>query len=122
MNINYNILLNSITTKTFYSKLVNVFSMQGDEHIKNGKNMFICTYSTEHLAKKDKVRFYYALKGRDGKSGLVKNLRIEQLGRTVLLVPQRYQEDMEQFIRLWNLPYTLRKVTVDKDILRGGGK
>lgn len=96
--------------------------MQGDEHIKNGRNMLIYTYSTEHLAKKDKVRFYYALKGRDGKSGLVKNLRIEQLGRTVLLVPQRYREDMEQFIRLWNLPFTTRKVIVDKDIIKGGSK
>ena len=32
--------------------------------------MIIYTYSTKHLPKKDKVRFYYALKGRDGKTGI----------------------------------------------------
>lgn len=97
--------------------------MPGDEDfIKNAKSMIIYTYSTEHLAKKDKVRFYYALKGRDGKSGLVKSLKIEQLGRTVLLVPEKYKEDMEQFIRVWNLPYSERRVLVARDVIRGGSK
>ncbi len=96
--------------------------MPAEEYIENPKNMLIYTYSTEHLAKKDKVRFYYALKGRDGKSGIVKNLKIEQLGRTVLLVHDRYKEDMEQFIRVWNLPFSVRKVIVDVDVQRGGSK
>lgn len=96
--------------------------MSDDGFIQEGKNVLIYTYSTEHLAKKDKVRFYYALKGRDGKSGIVKSLRIEQLGRTVLLVNEKYREDMEQFIRVWNLPYSVRKAFVDKDVKRGGSK
>ncbi|MFW5990971.1 MAG: hypothetical protein ACOCQX_01955 [Candidatus Nanoarchaeia archaeon] len=96
--------------------------MPDDDFIKNPKKMLIYTYSTEHLAKKDKVRFYYALKGRDGKSGLVKSLKIQQLGRTVLLVPERFREDMEQFIRVWNLPYSVRKVLADIEVTRGGSK
>ncbi len=88
--------------------------------INNGKYMLIYTYNTEHLQKKDKVRFYYALKGRDGKSGIIKSLRITHLGRTVLMVPERFQEDMEHFIRVWNLPYTMRKAIVDSTIKRGG--
>ncbi|MFW6449656.1 MAG: hypothetical protein ACOCZ6_01265 [Nanoarchaeota archaeon] len=96
--------------------------MPDDDFIKNQKKMLIYTYSTEHLAKKDKVRFYYALKGRDGKSGLVKSLKIQQLGRTVLLVPERFREDMEQFIRVWNLPYSVRKVLADDEVTRGGSK
>ncbi len=93
-----------------------------DDFVKDPKRMFIYTYSTEHLPKKDKIRFYYALKGRDGKSGLVKSLKLEQLGRTVLLVPEKYREDMEQFIRVWNLPYSVRRAVVDKDVTRGGSK
>ncbi|MGM5482274.1 MAG: hypothetical protein ACQESF_02320 [Nanobdellota archaeon] len=93
-----------------------------DNFAENAKDMLIFTYSTEHLAKKDKVRFYYALKGRDGKSGLVKALKIEQLGRTVLLVPAKYKEDMEQFIRIWNLQYSVRRALVDENIIRGGSK
>ncbi len=95
--------------------------MIGSEgYINNGKPMLIYTYSTEHLLKKDKVRFYYALKCRDGKSGIVKELKIVHLGRTVLMVDARHEEDMVQFFKLWNLPYTRRKAIVDDDVLRGG--
>ncbi len=85
-----------------------------DVYIKDGKHMVIYTYSTEHLQKKDKVRFYYALKGRDGKSGIVKSMKIMHLGRTVLMVPAKYADDMAQFFRVWNLPYTKIKAIVSE--------
>lgn len=91
------------------------------EHfIKEGKPMLIYTYSTEHLLKKDKVRFYYALKGRDGKSGIVRRLRIVHLGRTVLMVDAKHDEEIIQFFKVWNLPYTRRKAIVDEEVVRGG--
>jgi hypothetical protein len=74
----------------------------------------IFTYSTEHLLKKDKVRFYYALKGRDGKTGIVKRCRIEQLGRTVLLVPEKFASDVDEFLRYWKCEYRQRNVLVEK--------
>jgi hypothetical protein len=94
--------------------------MLGGDFVKNGRPMYIYTYSTEHLPKKDKVRFYYALKGRDGKSGIVKEFRVEHLGRTVLMVDAKYDEDMLQFFKVWNLPYTRRKVIADTEVKRGG--
>jgi hypothetical protein len=60
------------------------------------------TYAIDHLEQKDKVRFYYDLKGRDGKSGIMKACRIEQLGRTVLLVPKDQESAVEQFLKKWN--------------------
>jgi hypothetical protein len=77
-----------------------------------GKNapMMIFTYNTEHLPKKDKVRFYYALKGRDGKTGIVKRCRIEQLGRTVLLVPMKFAQDAHGFLQYWKCEYQSREV------------
>ncbi len=72
----------------------------------------IFTYSTEHLLKKDKVRFYYALKGRDGKTGIVKRCSIEQLGRTVLLVPVRFADDVHGFLKYWKCEYQSREVLV----------
>jgi len=47
------------------------------------------TYSLKHLKIKDKVRFYYALKGRDGKTGIIKLYSIEQLAKGVLLVSNK---------------------------------
>jgi hypothetical protein len=72
----------------------------------------IFTYSTEHLPKKDKVRFYYALKGRDGKSGIVKRCKIEQLGRAVLLVPVQFSQDAHGFLQFWKCEYQAREVLV----------
>ena len=67
----------------------------------NYRRMAIFTYSLEHLAKKDKIRFYYAMKGRDGKSGIVKQLKIEQLGRAVLLVADKFANDVDGFLKFW---------------------
>jgi hypothetical protein len=76
--------------------------------------MVLYTYSTQHLLKKDKVRFYYALKGRDGKSGIVKKYGIEHLGRTVLLVPARFSDDVKGFLELWKCKIKIKKVLVEK--------
>ena len=46
--------------------------------VENYKEMSIFTYSIEHLLKKDKIRFYYAIKGRDGKSGIFKSLKFRR--------------------------------------------
>ena len=74
----------------------------------------IFTYSTEHLLKKDKVRFYYALKGRDGKTGIVKRCKIEQLGRTVLLVPEKSAPEVDDFLKYWKCEFQQRRVLVEK--------
>ncbi len=70
----------------------------------------IFMYSTEHLPKKDKVRFYYALKGRDGKTGLVKAAHIEQLGRTVLFVKEKYAQEVDAFLKFWKCKYRTKEV------------
>ena len=75
---------------------------------------FIFQYSTQHLPKKDKVRFYYALKGRDGKSGIVVSLKIEQLGRTVLLVSEKAEKEVEEFLNFWKCNFKKRKVLAEK--------
>lgn len=72
----------------------------------------IFTYSTEHLLQKDKVRFYYALKGRDGKSGIVKRCSIEHLGSAVLLVPDKHAADVNEFLQFWKCVFQQREVLV----------
>jgi hypothetical protein len=74
----------------------------------------IFMYSIEHLLKKDKIRFYYALKGRDGKTGIVKELKIEQLGRAVLLVNAGHEKHVSEFLNYWKCKFQKRKVLVEK--------
>jgi len=77
-------------------------------------SMVLFSYSTEHLLKKDKIRFYYALKGRDGKSGIVKSCNIDHLGRTVLLVPIKFAQEVNEFLELWKCKFKKREVLVRK--------
>ena len=77
------------------------------------KKMVLYCYSTRELEKKDKVRFYYALKGRDGKTGIVKRANINHIGKGVLLVPYTNEDELRQFFRVWNLDYTKLKVLSD---------
>lgn len=86
--------------------------MAGEIRGKLVKEVIFC-YSTEHLPKKDKVRFYYGLKGRDGKSGIVKDAKIEQLGRTVLLAPCKSSESVEQFLKSWGCSFSRREVFIE---------
>lgn len=78
---------------------------------KEGNNeAIIYTYSLKHLAKKDKVRFFYALKGRNGKKGILERLKIEQLGRTVLLAPASKEKEMDEFFAYWQCKPKKKKV------------
>jgi len=82
---------------------------------KKQENLKPCTvfmYSTVHLLKKDKIRFYYALKGRDGKTGVVKRYHIEQLGRTVLLVEEVYTKEVVDFLSYWKCKFSTKDILV----------
>ena len=81
---------------------------------KQYSSMFLFSYNTEHLLKKDKIRFYYALKGRDGKSGIVKACNIDHLGRTVLLVPEKFSKEVKEFLELWKCKFEIREVLLKK--------
>ena len=80
--------------------------------IKDYKSMVLFSYSTIHLLKKDKVRFYYALKGRDGKSGIVKACKIDHLGRTVLLVPEKFSKEVNEFLELWKCKFEKKEALI----------
>ena len=90
------------------------------DFIKQGKKAVIYTFSTQHLKKTDKIRFYYALKGRDGESGIVKRAKILHLGKGLLLVPYIYDEEVSQFFMVWNLNYTRRAAIVEEEAEKSG--
>lgn len=77
------------------------------------KRHVLYTYSIGHLPQKDKVLFFYAIKGRNSKPGLIAELGINQLGRCVLLVPLAADQPVEEFLKKWNCAYTKRNVLVN---------
>ncbi len=74
----------------------------------------IYVYTTRHLKKSDKVRFYYALKGRDGTSGFLQRYAIEQLAKTVLLVSKKRETAVEEFLHVWNCKFKKTRVYIER--------
>ncbi len=71
-------------------------------------------YETSRLPYTDKIRFYYALKGRDGKNGIIKSTNSEFLAKTIILVPVRFDNDVQSFFREWNVPFTRQRLFMQK--------
>lgn len=75
----------------------------------------IFTYTTTHLSPTDKVRFYYALKGRNGKNGIILELDITQLGKTVLLADANNEKSLSEFLASWGCEYSYLPVLIRAD-------
>ena len=89
--------------------------LEGEQSGQNNQNYrqhILYTYSIGHMLQKNKVLFFYAIKGRNGKQGIFDRLKIQQLGRCVLLVPADAEKDFEEFLAKWNCPFTKRHVLV----------
>ena len=68
------------------------------------------TSSIDHMEQKDKVRFYYALKGRDGKGGMLARPGVIQLGRAVVIVPLALAEEFMEFFKLWSCDFHTKNI------------
>jgi len=68
------------------------------------------TYSTSHLSKTDRVKFFYALKGRTS-PGILKQTKSEFLARGVILTPTASAEKIENFLRKWKCRVTKVEVS-----------
>lgn len=79
---------------------------------KNYNTYILFLYNLAHLPTKDKVRFYYGLKGRDGKSGIINQLQIQQLARGALLVEQKKASLVEAFLRDWRCSFDTKEVLI----------
>lgn len=70
------------------------------------------SFSTEHLKNKDKVRFFYAFKGRNQQQGIAQRCQVDHLGRGVILVPQAHAGHVDGFLEYWKCRKTKREVWV----------
>lgn len=80
----------------------------------------LVSYTISHLAKSDKVRFFYALMGRGDEVGVLQRSGTQRLGRCVLLVSREQSKEIEDFLKYWKCEYMQRLVYVERQE-RGGG-
>lgn len=84
------------------------YSLRHDKNfaeLMNGKAYAIFRFTLEGLPRKDRVRFQYALKGRNMRSGLLKELNGEQWGAWVIAVPIQHTYRFREFLELWGIKY-----------------
>ncbi len=68
--------------------------------LKGLKKYVLLSYSTAHLSKTDKVRFFYALNGRTTE-GILHRTKTKRIGRTVILVSPQHLEEIREFLQYW---------------------
>lgn len=63
-------------------------------------------YHLKGWNKLQKTKYYYALNGRDGQKGIVKDLSCIKLADGVVLVPLHNVEPFRLFLEYWKMEYT----------------
>ena len=77
---------------------------------KSIKDRQIYIYSTSHLTPTERVKFFYALKGRNGKPGILDTTQSIFLAKSVLNVLHSQSEEIEQFLKTWGCKFSVKKV------------
>ena len=86
------------------------------------KKMLLITYDSSSLKYNDKVRFYYALKGRDGISGIMKLYNINFLSKKVFLLDPKYLNEIKSFFNQWKLKFTISEIIIVSNEINGVNK
>jgi hypothetical protein len=88
------------------------------EGLKN-KSLLLVTYDSSSLNYNNKIRFYYALKGRDSISGIGKLYNIKFLGKKVFLVDINYKDDINSFFKRWKMDYNISEILMLSNEING---
>jgi hypothetical protein len=90
-------------------KIINKNQIDND---KINNKLLLVTYESSSLKYNDKIKFYYALKGRDSKSGIEKLYNIKFLGKKVFLINYKFKDDIKSFFKLWNLNFNISEIII----------
>ncbi len=74
----------------------------------------IYVYSTSHLSPTERVKFFYALKGRNGKPGILSTTQSKFLAKSVLQVASKNADEVEQFLKVWKCKFNVKCITTTK--------
>ena len=68
-------------------------------------NLKLFKYELKNLNKSERMRFYYALYGRNNTEGVLKDLNAKKFSDTIILCPIANSENMTEFFNSWKLVY-----------------
>ena len=73
----------------------------------NGEGYSLFILDLGGMSKNERNKFSFALRGRDGRSGILRELEGRYLGPWVLLVPVENTYQVKSFLRRWGVNYEL---------------
>ena len=79
--------------------------MKSSEKQKISSDRVLFIYSSSHLSGSKKVRFFYALKGRDDNLGLIKETKSQFLAKSVILALGKRAELWRSFFKFWGCSF-----------------
>ena len=71
----------------------------------------IYIYTSSHLTPTERVKFFYALKGRNGKSGILDSTQSSFLAKSVISVSVTNTKEIEAFLKTWKCKFSTKKTS-----------
>ena len=70
-------------------------------------------YKLENLKSIDKIKFSYALRGRNRKGGILREVKGEYLGKGCMMVPVENEDEIREFFARWNISFSRRRILTE---------
>ena len=70
-------------------------------------------YKLENLKPIEKIKFSYALRGRNKNDGILKEVKGEYLGKGSLIVPVENEDEIREFFARWNVSFSRRRILTE---------
>ena len=100
----------STLVKTLLSEGVSISKNEPLSNIYGFENKTIFTYSLKGFKPSERVRFHYALNGRRGSMGVLKESDARIMGNGVIIAPTSKEEMIKNTLDMWNIAYESRKI------------
>ena len=75
-------------------------------------SQILISYESKVLSKTNRVKFLYALRGRDNKSGIIAHYGAEMIGKNTILAPESTKEELKTFFTSWKTPLVIYTVDI----------
>lgn len=75
-----------------------------------GKSAFV--YTLSHFSATQRVRFHYALKGRYGSEGMLRQVEGEFWNSGTIVVPILKEDILKEFFITWNVKFSVKKFLI----------
>ena len=77
--------------------------------VKKSITRHIYVYNSSHLTPTERVKFFYALKGRNGKAGILDSTQSIFLAKSVISVTEKNSKEIETFLKTWKCKFSTKK-------------